>query len=84
MLQHNKIQNFFQPKSDEKKLYIKVVVLDETHNFVVTFLFEIAYGPEFYLKLLYFKIQIFLIVQTTSNEKWAKAKLQISLWSTTL
>ena len=35
MLQHNKIHNFFQTKSDENKLYIKVVHLDEIYNFVV-------------------------------------------------
>jgi hypothetical protein len=35
MLQHNKIYNFFQIKSDQNKLYIKVVDLNEIYNFVV-------------------------------------------------
>jgi hypothetical protein len=36
MQQHNKIHNFFLIKSNENKLYIKVVGLDEIYNFVIT------------------------------------------------
>ena len=70
--------------SDEDKLYIKVVVLDEIYNFVVqTFLiwdrldvqifsFEIIYLTKISFDFVKFKIWIF---QTTSDGEMPKTKV---------
>ena len=57
MLQHNKIHNFYKKKSDENKFYIEVVDLDEMRSTtlrLMTFLFEIVYGPRNLFEALIF------------------------------
>ena len=76
MLHHNKIHNFYKKKSDQNKLYIEVVDLIEIYNFVVDdfFIWNCLQSQNMFEALI-FKIQFFWIIQTTSDEKWSKAKL---------
>ena len=72
MLQHNKIRNFFKLSQMRTNFILKL----EIHNFIINDIFirNQVVVQEFCLRLSNFEIQLFWIVQTTSNGKMTKIK----------
>jgi len=74
MLQHNKIHNFFK-QSRMKTNFISKLQISRLCNWWFFYL-KLFIVPEFCLKLFYFKIQLFWLIQITSDEKMIENKVK--------
>jgi len=59
------------------EIYMKIVALYAIYIFIVqSFYLKLFIVPEFCLKLFYFKIQLFWLIQITSDEKMIENKVK--------